>query len=142
MASSSPPCVNTSSLLISIILVIISLVSDANATALVSSCKRFNSIISFGDSMADTGNLLHLSSSNKPPHFALPPYGETYFHTATGRCSNGRLIIDFLGACILLITNLMGPVWSTLFNDNKNFISGMIFIFRNSFLILSKFSGL
>ncbi|WOG89765.1 hypothetical protein DCAR_0209004 [Daucus carota subsp. sativus] len=63
---------------------------------LASPCKRLNSIISFGDSLADTGNLLHLSTSNIPPHFAVPPYGETYFHTPTGRFSNGRLIIDFL----------------------------------------------
>ncbi|EYU28066.1 hypothetical protein MIMGU_mgv1a009376mg [Erythranthe guttata] len=61
----------------------------------VSAC--FKSIISFGDSIADTGNLLHLSPpSNPPPNFASPPYGETYFHLPTGRFSDGRLIIDFI----------------------------------------------
>ncbi|KAL8032475.1 hypothetical protein ABFX02_13G098300 [Erythranthe guttata] len=61
----------------------------------VSAC--FKSITSFGDSIADTGNLLHLSPpSNPPPNFASPPYGETYFHLPTGRFSDGRLIIDFI----------------------------------------------
>ncbi|KAH6792990.1 GDSL-like Lipase/Acylhydrolase superfamily protein [Perilla frutescens var. hirtella] len=52
----------------------------------------FKSIISFGDSLADTGNLLRLSPPDSPP----PPYGETYFHHPTGRFSDGRLIIDFI----------------------------------------------
>ncbi|XP_071706725.1 GDSL esterase/lipase At1g28580-like [Rutidosis leptorrhynchoides] len=58
----------------------------------------YTSIISFGDSLADTGNLKLLSTkSNGPtPHFLFPPYGETFFHKPTGRCSNGRLVIDFL----------------------------------------------
>ncbi|CAI9087320.1 OLC1v1021367C2 [Oldenlandia corymbosa var. corymbosa] len=57
----------------------------------------YKSIISFGDSLADTGNLLRLSSSNKPPpHFFRPPYGESYFHHPTGRCSDGRLVVDFI----------------------------------------------
>ncbi|KAI7749243.1 hypothetical protein M8C21_030887, partial [Ambrosia artemisiifolia] len=52
----------------------------------------------FGDSLADTGNLKQLSSksNSQPPHFLFPPYGETFFHKPTGRCSNGRLIIDFI----------------------------------------------
>ncbi|KAL3812833.1 hypothetical protein ACJIZ3_014101 [Penstemon smallii] len=59
--------------------------------------KCFNSIISFGDSIADTGNALHISSkSNPPPFFSLYPYGETFFNHPTGRCSDGRLIIDFI----------------------------------------------
>lgn len=58
----------------------------------------YTSIISFGDSLADTGNLKQLSlrSNSRPPHFLFPPYGETFFHEPTGRCSNGRLIIDFI----------------------------------------------
>ncbi|CAL5346148.1 unnamed protein product [Camellia sinensis] len=56
----------------------------------------YTSIFSFGDSIADTGNLARISESPQPPHFMLPPYGETYFHRPTGRCSDGRLIIDFI----------------------------------------------
>ncbi|KAJ0796988.1 putative sinapine esterase [Helianthus annuus] len=58
----------------------------------------YTSIISFGDSLADTGNLKQLNSksNSQPPHFLFPPYGETFFHKPTGRCSNGRLIIDFI----------------------------------------------
>lgn len=56
----------------------------------------YTSIISFGDSLADTGNLKQLASINHHsfPYFR-PPYGQTFFHQPTGRCSNGRLIIDF-----------------------------------------------
>ncbi|PWA58981.1 SGNH hydrolase-type esterase domain-containing protein [Artemisia annua] len=59
----------------------------------------YTSIISFGDSLADTGNLKRsvYRSKSDPPHFLFLPYGETFFHEATGRCSNGRLIIDFIG---------------------------------------------
>ncbi|XP_027161767.1 sinapine esterase-like [Coffea eugenioides] len=61
----------------------------------------FTSIFAFGDSLADTGNyatiyppIFHLS--NGTLYCGLPPYGETYFHHPTGRCSDGRLIIDFI----------------------------------------------
>ncbi|XP_073065516.1 GDSL esterase/lipase At1g28570-like isoform X2 [Primulina eburnea] len=57
----------------------------------------FESIISFGDSLADTGNRLRLGGSNVS---SLPcsrlPYGETFFHHPTGRYSNGRLVVDFI----------------------------------------------
>ncbi|PWA42668.1 GDSL-like Lipase/Acylhydrolase superfamily protein [Artemisia annua] len=58
----------------------------------------YTSIISFGDSLADTGNLKQLStkSDGDSLHFLFPPYGETFFHKPTGRFSNGRLIIDFI----------------------------------------------
>ncbi|KAL1204591.1 GDSL esterase/lipase [Cardamine amara subsp. amara] len=68
-------------------------------TTLVSSkqqCRNFKSIISFGDSITDTGNLLGLSDLNNLPQAAFSPYGETFFHIPTGRFSNGRLIIDFI----------------------------------------------
>ncbi|KAG5622452.1 hypothetical protein H5410_007670 [Solanum commersonii] len=57
----------------------------------------FDSIISFGDSLADTGNKLHITLNKiSPSHFSLPPYGETFCHHPTGRFSDGRLVIDFI----------------------------------------------
>lgn len=71
------------------------------------------SIISFGDSLADTGNLLSLSHSDHPHYALLPPYGETFFHHPTGRSSDGRLIIDFIAESLGL------PLVSPYF-DGKN----------------------
>ncbi|KAJ9536049.1 hypothetical protein OSB04_un000785 [Centaurea solstitialis] len=57
----------------------------------------YTSIISFGDSLADTGNLKQLATIyNRSFLYFRPPYGETFFGQPTGRCSNGRLVIDFL----------------------------------------------
>ncbi|KAK6932658.1 GDSL lipase/esterase [Dillenia turbinata] len=56
----------------------------------------YTHIFSFGDSLADNGNLMHTWSLEEPPHFSLPPYGMTYFGRPTGRNSDGRLIIDFI----------------------------------------------
>ena len=60
--------------------------------------QNYTSMFSFGDSLTDTGNLLVSS----PLSFTIVgrfPYGMTYFHRPTGRCSDGRLVVDFLGAC-------------------------------------------
>lgn len=48
----------------------------------------------FGDSLYDPGNnnFLNISSGCN-----FPPYGETYFKFPTRRCSDGRLIPDFIG---------------------------------------------
>ncbi|KAL8228094.1 hypothetical protein R6Q57_015678 [Mikania cordata] len=64
----------------------------------------YTSIISFGDSLADTGNLKQLydDTNQESLHFFYPPYGETFFHKPTGRCSNGRLIIDFIAESMRL----------------------------------------
>ncbi|PWA86141.1 Lipase, GDSL [Artemisia annua] len=65
----------------------------------------YSSIISFGDSLADTGNLkeLALMFGQVFPYFS-PPYDETFFHEPTGRCSDGCLIIDFLGCSSSYLT--------------------------------------
>ncbi|KAI5447824.1 hypothetical protein KIW84_015323 [Lathyrus oleraceus] len=58
-------------------------------------CSSYSSIFSFGDSMADTGNLFY-SIQDPSLTCLVPPYGQTYFHHVSGRCSDGRLIIDFI----------------------------------------------
>ncbi|KAF8046758.1 hypothetical protein N665_3442s0001, partial [Sinapis alba] len=85
-------------------------------------CRRFKSIISFGDSIADTGNLLALSDPNHLPHVAFSPYGETFFHHPTGRLSNGRLIIDFIAE--FLGFPLVPPFYGS---QNANFEKGVNF---------------
>ena len=46
----------------------------------------------FGDSNSDTGGMAAASGLN----IALPE-GHTYFRRPTGRLSDGRLVIDFIG---------------------------------------------
>ncbi|XP_077229088.1 GDSL esterase/lipase At1g28590-like [Tasmannia lanceolata] len=53
----------------------------------------YTSIFSFGDSLIDTGNFLY---SHPHDYIGHLPYGETYFHHPTGRCSDGRVILDLL----------------------------------------------
>nr|AFK33964.1 unknown [Lotus japonicus] len=55
----------------------------------------FSSIFSFGDSLADTGNL-YLSSALPSHNCFSPPYGRTFFHRPSARCSDGRIILDFI----------------------------------------------
>lgn len=70
--------------------------------ALVFSAPQYESIFNFGDSLSDTGNFL-LSGALAYPIIGHLPYGETFFQHATGRCSDGRLIIDFIGTLILFL---------------------------------------
>ncbi|KAL2341791.1 hypothetical protein Fmac_009731 [Flemingia macrophylla] len=60
-----------------------------------SSSRPYDAIFNFGDSLSDTGNFLH-SGAIKFPVIGQLPYGRTYFKHATGRCSDGRLVIDFI----------------------------------------------
>ncbi|MED6195821.1 hypothetical protein PIB30_041537 [Stylosanthes scabra] len=64
-----------------------------------SSTRCYKAIYSFGDSLADTGNDAYDDTRTLPSRRTLAlnlPYGETYFHHPTGRCSDGRLIVDFI----------------------------------------------
>ncbi|KAK9292285.1 hypothetical protein L1049_020249 [Liquidambar formosana] len=56
----------------------------------------FDSIYQLGDSISDTGNLIRESPVGATSAFARLPYGETFFKNATGRCSDGLLMIDYL----------------------------------------------
>ncbi|XP_021766505.1 acetylajmalan esterase-like [Chenopodium quinoa] len=55
---------------------------------------QFEAIYQFGDSLSDTGNLIRESTGAKTA-FARLPYGQTYFHHPTGRCSDGLLMVDY-----------------------------------------------
>ncbi|GAU46871.1 hypothetical protein TSUD_385480 [Trifolium subterraneum] len=67
----------------------------ASPPLLTAACSTYSSIFSFGDSLADTGNL-YFSSPQPSDKCFFPPYGQTYFHHPSERCSDGRLIIDFI----------------------------------------------
>ncbi|KAL1803750.1 hypothetical protein ACET3Z_032397 [Daucus carota] len=77
-------------------LVLISLSSMANAAShprlnLFRNCK-FDKIFQFGDSLSDTGNLVH----ERPFDISRRlPYGITYNHPS-GRYSNGLIMIDYI----------------------------------------------
>ncbi|KAJ3694185.1 hypothetical protein LUZ60_009665 [Juncus effusus] len=60
--------------------------------------QTYNAIFSFGDSFADTGNLVVIATPVLKDEVWISklPYGETFFHYPTGRCSDGRLVLDFL----------------------------------------------
>ncbi|CAO2839193.1 unnamed protein product [Amaranthus hypochondriacus] len=55
---------------------------------------QFEAIYQFGDSLSDTGNLVREPTGAKSA-FARLPYGQTYFHRPTGRCSDGLLMVDY-----------------------------------------------
>ncbi|CAO2170809.1 unnamed protein product [Urochloa humidicola] len=55
----------------------------------------YTRLFSFGDSLADTGNHRFFYANDSDPVLRLP-YGETFFHRATGRFSNGRIVLDFI----------------------------------------------
>ncbi|MCH79690.1 GDSL esterase/lipase, partial [Trifolium medium] len=67
----------------------------ASSQLFTAACPSYSSIFSFGDSNTDTGNL-YFSPQHPPHHCLFPPYGQTYFHHPFARCSDGRLIIDFI----------------------------------------------
>ncbi|PIM98409.1 Chlorogenate--glucarate O-hydroxycinnamoyltransferase [Handroanthus impetiginosus] len=56
----------------------------------------FDQIYQLGDSISDTGNLIREFPVGASTAFARLPYGETFFKNATGRCSNGLLMIDYI----------------------------------------------
>jgi hypothetical protein len=90
--------------------------------------QKFNAIFSFGDSMSDTGNLC----VNGPPAgltLTQPPYGETFFGRATCRCSDGRLVVDFLGTA------------SSAFNlDMSTFFKTIVSLQKTEHIVLCSFS--
>ncbi|OMO65343.1 Lipase, GDSL [Corchorus olitorius] len=118
---------------------IISIFSHANGK------ECYKSIISFGDSISDTGNSLILSPPNNKPPSAFPPYGETYFGRQTGRFCDGRLIIDFFAQKFGL--PLVPPYFGGV-DDVGNFPKGVNFavaecnkLLKKSLILMGEIGG-
>lgn len=58
---------------------------------------NITSMFTLGDSHIDTGNALIMAAPVIPVWIDKPPYGETFFGHPSGRFSDGRVIIDFVG---------------------------------------------
>ncbi|KAJ4766058.1 GDSL esterase/lipase [Rhynchospora pubera] len=79
-----------------------------------------NAIYSFGDSIADTGNLLQEGPVGLFASIGSYPYGQSY-KMPTGRCSDGLLIIDYLAMDLNL--KLINPY----LDKSANFSNGVNF---------------
>lgn len=96
-----------------------------------------NSIYQFGDSISDTGNLIRNGPIGANSHAANFPYGQTYFHRATGRCSNGQLMIDYLARKLHL--PLLNPYLNGNTKLSSSFKNGVNFAVAGSTALNSSF---
>ncbi|XP_051125538.1 GDSL esterase/lipase At1g28600-like isoform X4 [Andrographis paniculata] len=89
----------------------------------------YDSIVSFGDSLSDTGNGLLPELHQGPCLACNPPNGRTYFHRPTGRFSDGRIVIDFIAQSLGL--PLLQPYFPEAYEDaaqrRRTFSAGVNF---------------
>ncbi|XP_074287728.1 GDSL esterase/lipase At2g27360-like [Silene latifolia] len=98
--------------------ILVTLVTSHGINVVVAQNPSIDAIYQFGDSISDTGNDVSLSG---PSACGTSPYGETYFNHPTGRCSNGRLMVDFFAQALGL--PLLSPILdkSGTFSHGANF---------------------
>lgn len=88
-----------------------------------SKCE-FKAIFNFGDSNSDTGGFWAAFPAQSGP------FGMTYFNKPTGRATDGRLILDFLGK-VTLLQNLL--IYCKKNKKNKISVSRILGFFNNFF---------
>ncbi|XP_057247060.1 GDSL esterase/lipase At1g28570 isoform X2 [Beta vulgaris subsp. vulgaris] len=87
--------------------------------------STIEAIYQFGDSISDTGNYIR---ENPNSRFAKLPYGQTFFHKPTGRCSNGLLMIDYfickqkLAKALIMMGEIGGNDYNRAFSQGKPII--------------------
>ncbi|KAL2520630.1 GDSL esterase/lipase [Forsythia ovata] len=80
---------------------------------------QFSAMFVFGDSLIDPGNNNYLNSLAKANYV---PYGVDFYQGPSGRFSNGRTIIDYLGD-LMEIPDL--PAYTNPFATGKNILRGV-----------------
>ncbi|XP_072150108.1 GDSL esterase/lipase At1g28600 [Setaria viridis] len=83
-------------------------------------CGCYKRIFSFGDSIIDTGNFVHLSRNGSSPYKELP-YGMTFFKNATGPICDGRVLVDFYGFQLPMIPPNLPEQDTGSFPNGANF---------------------
>ncbi|KAJ9162968.1 hypothetical protein P3X46_022695 [Hevea brasiliensis] len=68
-------------------------IPSASNAHILKACE-FEAIYNLGDSISNTSNLIQEDPDSV---FSRLPYGQNLFNNPMGRCSNGLLIIDFIG---------------------------------------------
>ncbi|XP_057962358.1 GDSL esterase/lipase At5g03980-like [Malania oleifera] len=121
MASTS-----TVSLLLRLLLLVFLLIPSYSVDAHPLQSCMFDAIYQMGDSISDTGNLVRESPLGSSTAFARLPYGQTFFGNATGRCSDGLLMIDYLALAAGL------PFVNPYMNRDANFGHGVNFAVAGS----------
>ncbi|KAF8714303.1 hypothetical protein HU200_027763 [Digitaria exilis] len=118
--------------------------------AAVAEAKEYAAIFNFGDSLVDAGNLV---VDGIPDYLATGrlPYGMTYFGYPTGRCSDGRLVVDFIAQELGLPLLPPSKAKNATFHRGANFaITGATSLdtpffcrelFRRSLFIVGEFGG-
>lgn len=87
---------SASALLLAVSLAALHLCCRHGQAADAGSGNGITAIYSLGDSITDTGNLVKEAPPGMFETIKHLPYGVTFGHP-TGRCSDGLLMIDFLG---------------------------------------------
>ncbi|KAL9236162.1 hypothetical protein vseg_010863 [Gypsophila vaccaria] len=89
-------------------------------TTKIGTTLQFEAIYQFGDSLSDTGNLVR-ESNGGGLNYARLPYGQTFFHRATGRCSDGLLMVDYFAMFFHL------PLLNPILDKGSDFSNGANF---------------
>ncbi|CAL5324096.1 unnamed protein product [Camellia sinensis] len=99
------------------VLVVMALASSPSPS---SSTPQFTAMFAFGDSLTDNGNNNYLSSIAKANYV---PYGIDFYEGPSGRFSNGRTIIDYLGDLLQIPSYL--PAYANPLATGRNILNGV-----------------
>lgn len=113
MAASASGVAAAVAVIAAIAAVLASAAGEGEQPSSSSSCARRPVVFAFGDSNTDTGGI----AAGMGNYYPLPD-GRAFFHRATGRLCDGRLVIDYL--CESLNMSYLSPYLEALGSDFSN----------------------